>query len=303
MKHLFTFLLTILVFTSAWAEEPASVKFVYANAQRPDAITQVIDENGIVISNVIGLYDEGFIYSIDDQPLYLSMADGSTMTKVVITCPYADAASWIADQTDGGYWTRSGNIVEWAGEAATLPIGNGSGYVFTSIEVEGINNGTPISATFVYADFISKNKGKITDSGVVIDNVIGIDSDDLIYSFGKGPDALYLSMADGSTMTKVVITCPYADAASWIADQTDGGYWTRSGNIVEWAGEATTLPIGCGYGYSITTIDIEYIPAGTPTAVESIDVEKGGKALKTLENGKVVIIRGDKKYDITGRKL
>ena len=41
----------------------------------------------------------------------------------------------------------------------------------------------------------------------------------------------------------------------------------------------------------------------TPTAIDAVNAEKSGKALKTLENGRVVIIRGEKKYDLTGREL
>lgn len=49
---------------------------------------------------------------------------------------------------------------------------------------------------------------------------------------------------------------------------------------------------------------IELIAAdATPTAIESINAEKGGKAIKIIENGKVVIILGDKKYDLSGREL
>lgn len=41
----------------------------------------------------------------------------------------------------------------------------------------------------------------------------------------------------------------------------------------------------------------------TPTAIDAINAEKSGKTIKTLENGRVVIIRDDKKYDLTGREL
>lgn len=40
-----------------------------------------------------------------------------------------------------------------------------------------------------------------------------------------------------------------------------------------------------------------------PTAVESIDAAKTKKAVKTIENGRVVIIKNGEKFDITGRKL
>ncbi len=48
----------------------------------------------------------------------------------------------------------------------------------------------------------------------------------------------------------------------------------------------------------------EYLPVSkTPTAIDAINAEKSGKVVKTIENGKVVIIRGDKKYDLSGREL
>ncbi len=40
-----------------------------------------------------------------------------------------------------------------------------------------------------------------------------------------------------------------------------------------------------------------------PTAIESIEADKAQKAVKTIEDGKVVIIRGEKKYDLSGREL
>ncbi|MCQ2205132.1 MAG: hypothetical protein MJZ15_11920 [Bacteroidales bacterium] len=40
-----------------------------------------------------------------------------------------------------------------------------------------------------------------------------------------------------------------------------------------------------------------------PTAIEGVDAPAAQKAVKTIENGKVVIIRGDKKYDLSGREL
>lgn len=41
----------------------------------------------------------------------------------------------------------------------------------------------------------------------------------------------------------------------------------------------------------------------TQTGIEAIEVEKIQKAVKTIENGRVVIIRGEKKYDLSGREL
>lgn len=41
----------------------------------------------------------------------------------------------------------------------------------------------------------------------------------------------------------------------------------------------------------------------TQTAIEHINADKAQKSIKTIENGKVVIIRGDKKYDLSGREM
>lgn len=40
-----------------------------------------------------------------------------------------------------------------------------------------------------------------------------------------------------------------------------------------------------------------------PTAIENINAEKSQKAIKTIENDKIVIIRGDKKFDLSGIEL
>ncbi|MCQ2202241.1 MAG: hypothetical protein MJZ27_09155 [Bacteroidales bacterium] len=41
----------------------------------------------------------------------------------------------------------------------------------------------------------------------------------------------------------------------------------------------------------------------TPTAIDAVNADKAGKALKTLKNGRVVIIRDNKKFDLSGREL
>ena len=41
----------------------------------------------------------------------------------------------------------------------------------------------------------------------------------------------------------------------------------------------------------------------TPTAVESINSDNAGKVTKTIENGQIIIIRNNKKYDLSGREL
>lgn len=39
------------------------------------------------------------------------------------------------------------------------------------------------------------------------------------------------------------------------------------------------------------------------TSIDAIEADKAQKSLKTIENGKVMIIREDKKYDLSGRVL
>ena len=54
-------------------------------------------------------------------------------------------------------------------------------------------------------------------------------------------------------------------------------------------------------GYSIRPVYDG--PDTTPTAIESINADNAQKVIKTIENGKVVIIRNGVRYDITGRRL
>lgn len=44
-------------------------------------------------------------------------------------------------------------------------------------------------------------------------------------------------------------------------------------------------------------------PDTTPTAIESINTDNAGKVTKTIENGQIIIIRNNKKYDLSGREL
>ena len=50
------------------------------------------------------------------------------------------------------------------------------------------------------------------------------------------------------------------------------------------------------------TFECDYTST-TPTAVDTVNAEKSGKTIKTIENGRVVIIRDGKKYDLSGREL
>ncbi len=60
-------------------------------------------------------------------------------------------------------------------------------------------------------------------------------------------------------------------------------------------------------GYEVVANDDEVykykVVAKGATAIEAIEADKAQKAVKTIENGKVVIIRGEKKYDLSGREL
>ena len=44
-------------------------------------------------------------------------------------------------------------------------------------------------------------------------------------------------------------------------------------------------------------------PDTTPTAIDAVNADKPGKAIKTIENGRVVIIRDNKNFNLSGREL
>lgn len=50
---------------------------------------------------------------------------------------------------------------------------------------------------------------------------------------------------------------------------------------------------------AVVTLESDIVPTG----IESINAEMAQKAIKTIENGRVVIIRNGERYDIAGRKL
>ncbi len=86
----------------------------------------------------------------------------------------------------------------------------------------------------------------------------------------------------------------------------EGSYGTLSEYAILGEGKALKLKDGTIITEITETItqDCEVIDApSTPTAIESVDAEKSGKVIKTIENGKVVIIRNNKKYDLSGREL
>jgi len=65
--------------------------------------------------------------------------------------------------------------------------------------------------------------------------------------------------------------------------------------------------VACGGNVSVAgTIEVVGsvpAPAPTPTAITDDDIVKPAKTVKTISDGKVVIIKNGVKYDITGRKL
>ncbi|MCQ2227228.1 MAG: hypothetical protein MJZ01_04880 [Bacteroidales bacterium] len=58
---------------------------------------------------------------------------------------------------------------------------------------------------------------------------------------------------------------------------------------------------------SEVTEDVTYsgtfVKAGTPTGIKDVDASKAQKTIKTVENGKVVIIKNGEKFDLAGKKL
>lgn len=71
-------------------------------------------------------------------------------------------------------------------------------------------------------------------------------------------------------------------------------------------------PFVWSVGYSVYPVRLERVrveykkEAGTSTAIGSIETEKAikpSKVIKRIENGRVVIIRDDEKFDLAGRKL
>ena len=124
----------------------------------------------------------------------------------------------------------------------------------------------------------------------------------------------------GGTYKSVLAACGVAKGSELIID--GGQFDSEALYIIE---EGSTKPIVKGgifsmdptdcvaEGYEVVENDDEKTKAEyhykvvekslTPTAIDAVNAEKSGKALKTLENGRVVIIRDNKKYDLSGREL
>ncbi|MCQ2214356.1 MAG: hypothetical protein MJZ31_00370 [Bacteroidales bacterium] len=109
-------------------------------------------------------------------------------------------------------------------------------------------------------------------------------------------------------------TAIYLDDESSVT--LDAGKFDVVEKTLDYASENATITLGEGKALKLADNTIltkitgnveqssEVIDApSTPTAIESINADKAQKAVKTIENGKVVIIRGDKKYDLSGRVL
>lgn len=153
-------------------------------------------------------------------------------------------------------------------------------------------------------DNSDKQTGKIENSedDFVINN---IENGSLIIDGGMivGQKGICLSDDASLTINGGKFKAPYL----YVEDET-------SAKPIVMGGFFSMDPSDCvAEGYEVVTNDDEETKAeylykvvkksSTPTAIEGVNADKAQKAIKTIENGRIVIIRGDKKYGLSGREL
>lgn len=122
-----------------------------------------------------------------------------------------------------------------------------------------------------------------------------------IAATGNHDFSKHVSNADGTHKVMCGICDATQDGHANDACTFDAGVVTKEPTTSA-EGIKTFTCTACG-GTKTETIPIRGTVDPTPTEVESINADNAQKVVKTIENGKVVIIRGDKKYDISGREL
>lgn len=154
----------------------------------------------------------------------------------------------------------------------------------------------------IYADGVSGAQYTVTKNNVTLtvsSGVIGTANSLTAYRIYKG-STLTVSSSAGN-IKSIVFTCTAENDAKQGPGcfTVDGGDYTYAGTVGTWTGDAATITFTASTNQVRATQIV--VTLASATAVE--DVTVGATPVKVIENGQVLIIRGENIYNVLGAQV
>ena len=154
----------------------------------------------------------------------------------------------------------------------------------------------------IYADGVSGAQYTVTKNNVTLtvsSGVIGTANSLTAYRIYKG-STLTVSSSAGN-IKSIVFTCTAENDAKQGPGcfTVDGGDYTYAGTVGTWTGDAATITFTASTNQVRATQIV--VTLANATAVE--DVTVGATPVKVIENGQVLIIRGEHIYNVLGAQV
>ena len=154
----------------------------------------------------------------------------------------------------------------------------------------------------IYADGVSGAQYTVTKNNVTLtvsSGVIGTANSLTAYRIYKGSTLIVSSSA--GNIKSIVFTCTAENDAKQGPGcfTVDGGDYTYAGTVGTWTGDAATITFTASTNQVRATQIV--VTLASATAVE--DVTVGATPVKVIENGQVLIIRGEHIYNVLGAQV
>lgn len=278
--------------------------------------------NGVVITSLNGDLDyqdrDGGYWDwwgyAKENSFQISTEKGETITHIEITGE--------ATLLDGTEWTKTATGVTWTGSA--LSVNFGSGFESTKLKVTVDSEVATTLNTAGYATFSCNKNVRIIDAEAYKASVNGetITLTKLTGYIPAGTGVILYSKTPSTTVTMSVATSSDAAAdvsanalrATTKADGSvvatvDANSWALSSNNTFRKYEGTSYRANRAYlvhevssSAATRALSIANGETGT-TGLDNIDSQASAREGNVFENGKIVIIRNGKKYNLAGQEI
>ena len=142
----------------------------------------------------------------------------------------------------------------------------------------------------------------ITKGGVTVEvssGILGTYNNEMHYRVYKNQTLTLISTV--GKIVKVEFTCTANDAEKYGPGcfKVEGGDYTYSGAVGTWTGDAATITFTASTNQVRATQIV--VTLASATAVDNVTV--GATPVKVIENGQLMIIRGEKVYNVLGAQV
>ena len=162
-------------------------------------------------------------------------------------------------------------------------------------EPELVNNPqTGDEVTFVY----SKEENKVTiikEAEPAQPRITGITIKGQEVEMEEGADGAFLDLTEEFTADDVVVTTENAEGCTVVVEIFNG--WLEGTDYF-----TVQVCLNDADGHSVDQFDVYVTVDTTPTGINDINTVST-KVVKMIENGQVVIVKGDKKYNVAGQAI